>query len=326
MTVMESTRLVEFLEGLAQADWVEALDELGPSIHPVDREATRIWFAFWPLDLHQALSGNPRDAQEMARLMDLEGNWRLEDQLDTAAGFLYGAHFWVDVKEAILRQSEPARSLARTIRDVAARAAEAAGTSEDLVIGITAVGLMMLRQAGHEALARVATRPAKGPLLKNDPAKVMAARRRQSRDGLFTFLRGTDRRWEVRWDEARGASFRAINGQDIAMAAAADEGDYRNLDYRRIDGPVPVECRVGSCGYCWVGVLSGREKLSEISAFEKERLRYFGYDTVNGEDPRPPIRLSCQTQCHGDVTVSIPPWNGELNRRHDEGRKKMGLA
>ena len=186
---------------------------------------------------------------------------------------------------------------------------------------------MILRQVGAEALAAVADRSAEGDLLPKDRGRVLASRERKSRDGLMTFLKGMSRRWEVRWNEARGSVFRAITGQDLAMAGAEDGGDYRELDYRRIDGPVPVECRVGSCGYCWVGVVAGRENLSEISSFERERLRYFGYDVANDEeDPHPPVRLACQSQCHGDVTLAIPSWNGELSRRHDQGRKKMGLA
>ncbi len=65
MTVTEKSRLLGFLEELSQQDWLRALDELGSAIHPVDREATRIWFAFWPLELHQALTES-KDAAEMA--------------------------------------------------------------------------------------------------------------------------------------------------------------------------------------------------------------------------------------------------------------------
>ncbi|HEY7817240.1 MAG TPA: hypothetical protein VIG29_03400, partial [Vicinamibacteria bacterium] len=103
MTVIEKSPLLGFLEGLSQQDWLRALDELGSAIHPVDREATRIWFAFWPLDLHTALSES-KDPQEIARLMDLEGNWRLEEQMDASVSFLYGAHFWPRVKKAVLEE------------------------------------------------------------------------------------------------------------------------------------------------------------------------------------------------------------------------------
>lgn len=327
MTVMERNQLLGFLERHSQKAWTDALDELTPSIHEVDRLATRIWFAFWPLDLKTALS-SAEGAQEMARLMDLEGEWRLDKQVDASVNFLFGAHYWPGVKKAVLTFEHQGSSLGDTIHHVASRVAEDAKVDTSHVLGISAVGLMLLRQVGIEPIEAVVDRPAAEPLLPKKPDRVLANRRRESRDGLFTFLRGVNRRWDVRWNErVRGAVFRAISGQDLAMAGGEAEGDYRELDYRRVAGPVPVECRVGSCGYCWVGVVSGRETLSEMTPFENERLAYFGYDTTNAEDdPRPAIRLACQSQCHGDVTLVIPPWNGELTRRHDEGRKKMGLA
>jgi ferredoxin len=331
MSVTEASKLSSFLEAQSQKEWLDALVELEPEIHPVDRLATRIWFAFWPLDLNEALSsaGGESGVREVARLMDLEGNWRLEKQIDSAVGFLHGAHHWVAVKEAVLALEDAlGSSLAATIRRIASEVSRSEKVDQALVLGIAAVGLMMLRQVGAEALEAVRKTPAEGPLLAKDPRRVLANRERRSADGLFTFLKGVNRRWEVRWEERRPrAIFRAFNGQDMAMAGAQDGGEYRSLDYRRVDGPVPVECRVGSCGYCWVGILSGRENLTPISEFERSRLQYFGYDAANAEgDANPPVRLACQAQCHGDVTLTIPPWNGELSRRHDEGRHKLGTA
>jgi ferredoxin len=325
---MEKTRLLGFLEERSQQDWVRVLEQIGPSIHPVDREAARIWFAFWPLDLHQALAGSP-DPHEIARLMDLEGNWRLEEQIDSSVSFLYGAHHWIRVKKTILEEPEPtSESLAETIRSIARKVAAAERVEEALVLGIVAVGLLIFRQVGHDALDRAKSSAAAPPLLDRDPAKVIARRARKSGDGLITFLKGVNRKWDVRWDEKRAdGMIRALNGQDIAMAGADTGADFRHLDYRRPAGPVPVECRVGSCGYCWIGVLAGRENLSPMTKFERERLAYFGYDTVNSsEDANPLVRLACQAQCQGDVTLAIAPWNGELDRRHDEGRKKLGTA
>ena len=79
MTVKEKTRLLGFLEERSQRDWISALDEIASAIHPVDREATRIWFAFWPLELRDALGQSPdaKNPMDMARLMDLEGNLSL---------------------------------------------------------------------------------------------------------------------------------------------------------------------------------------------------------------------------------------------------------
>jgi ferredoxin len=299
-------------------------------MHPVDRAATRIWFAFWPLELAEALA-EPGGTAEMARIMDLEGDWKLENHIDDGVGFLYGAHHWRAVKKAALAHVEsdtldPAAPLAQTIEAVAKRAAEDDRVDVGIVLGIAAVALMILRRVGIDALGAVADKPAEGPLLSSSPDQIVSRRKRQSRDGV-TFLKGVNRKWDVVWDERRkDGRFRAINGQDLAMASA-EKGDYRELDYRRTDGPIPVECRSGSCGYCWVGVISGGENLSAISRFERERLRYFGYDTINEEgDSHPPIRLSCQSECRGDVTLAIAPWNGELNRRHDEGPKKLGTS
>jgi len=326
MTVLEKNQLLELLERQSQTAWLETLDELAPSMHPVDRDATRIWFAFWPLELQEALA-TAEDVEEAARLMDLEGEWRLEEKIDASVAFLYGAHHWVPVKKAILAH-DGAESLADAIRAIAKVVAEAEKVDPGLALGVSAVGLMAFRQIGLEAFAKVADTKAEGDLLPRNPERIVRDRNRETGDGVFTFLKGENRRWKVRWDERRSdGTFRAINGQDIAMAGAEVEGDYRDLDYRRIDGPVPVECRVGSCGYCWVGLLGGRDRLSEISDFERERLRYFGYDTVNDpNDSHPLVRLACQSQCRGDVTLAISRWNGELHRRHHTGRKKLGTA
>ena len=330
MTVMEKSQLLGFLEGHSQETWNKALAELSAAMHPVDREATRIWFAFWPLELHEALS-DAKGAKDMARIMDLEGKWTLSDQLDASVGFLYGAHYWSPVKKAIValdQASGLAGSLSELIRTVARDAAASAKQEESLLLGISAVGLMALRQLGAESLQKVADLPAAGDLLAKSPDRIVAQRERDTADGVLGFLRGVNRRWLVRWDETRrGAFIRAINGQDLAMAGANEASDFRSMDYRRVDGPIPVECRTGSCGYCWVGVVGGREKLSAISEFERERLSYFGYDTSNEEgDAHPPVRLACQATCAGDVTLAIAPWNGELKRRHDHGREKLGTS
>ncbi len=330
MSVLEESRLLGFLEQRTQQAWKEAVEELAPSIHVVDRDATRIWFAFWALDLATAL-GSPQGEEEMARLMDLEGQWHLADQLDRSVAFLYGAHYWSPVKKAVLRlasSSDIPSSLSEAIRAAADEAAKPERVDPSLILGITAVAFMALRQLGVESLEKVAARPAEGRLLPTKANQIVRERERQTKDGLFGFLKGLGRSYSVRWDERKkDAVFRAHHGQNIAMAGAEDEGDYRQVDYRRIDGPIPVECRNGSCGYCWVGVLAGRDNLSEISDYEKERLRYFGYDSMNDEgDAHPPIRLACQSECHGDVTLSVSCWNGELNRRFNEAPKKLGTS
>ena len=326
MAVMKELQLVDFLEEQTQETWLEMLEKLNSSIHRVDRDATKIWFAFWPLELHEAL-GSTENKTENLFAMDIEGQWELASQIDSTVSFLYGAHYWVSVKTAVIAHKTACDSLEGYVWEVAGRVAETEDVDVGLVLGISVIGLLMLRFVGRDALSKVVDSPVEGKLLSKDPEKVVKERERESRDGWFTFLKGDNRRWIVRWGEgSKDKSYRAINKQDLAMAAAEVNTDYRSLDYRRVDGPIPVECRIGSCGYCWVGILAGRGKLSEMTNFERDRLRYFGYDAVNGDDNHPLIRLACQAQCLGDITLTIPPWNGELQRRHDEGRKKLGTA
>ena len=83
------------------------------------------------------------------------------------------------------------------------------------------------------------------------------------------------------------------------------------------EGPIPAQCRSATCGTCWVGVLGGREKLSEIEPYETRRLREFGYIDVT--ETRPIIRLACQARASGNVTIVIPPWHGFVSRLHAPG-------
>jgi ferredoxin len=124
------------------------------------------------------------------------------------------------------------------------------------------------------------------------------------------------KRWTVTFDESEPrASFPIINGQEVASAAKEDRREYKTRDARCTpgEGPIPVECRAGSCGTCWVGVLGGRDKLNVISERdEAERLRVFGYSEA--AEPQPLIRLACQAKALGAVSVVIPPWNGMIGK------------
>ena len=54
-------RIIEHCRRLA------AVESLLPSIHEVDRNATAIWFRFYPLSLHRFLAGAALRAQEYAQ-------------------------------------------------------------------------------------------------------------------------------------------------------------------------------------------------------------------------------------------------------------------
>ncbi len=309
---------------LAQQDdqsWSEALDILLPLVHPVDQDATRIWFAFWPLQLHHIVQESD-DLEQTAQWLELRGDYRLEKQLDSSLDFLYGSRYWSEVHEAVCTHAETwtsgEGSLTDQIQDIAKKIASKLRVPESHLNGITAVALMVLQQIGREAFSANSLNP---PQRKSSPERVLRARSRK-RGGLLGFLRTVDARYTVTFNEQdQSARFQAIHGQDISMAAGKDERDYQSIDPRRIGGPIPFQCRVANCGTCWIGVLSGKERLSQISKFEKERLKYFGYDFSNSEqETHPPIRLACQAKCLGNVSIAIAPWNGILNVRRFSGK------
>jgi ferredoxin len=79
-----------------------------------------------------------------------------------------------------------------------------------------------------------------------------------------------------------------------------------------MEGPIPVECRSASCGTCWVGVLGGADRLADVAAREGKKIKEFGY--IDTAEPKPLIRLACQAQAQGAVSVVIPPWNGQFGK------------
>ncbi len=105
-----------------------------------------------------------------------------------------------------------------------------------------------------------------------------------------------------------------MNDQEIASASANDRSqNWQEKDPRCWEGPVPVECTSASCGTCWVGVIAGNEKLSEVARRERRALKVFGYD--QSDDTKPLIRLACQAKAYGNVTLVIPPWNAVFGKK-----------
>ncbi|MFI5179092.1 MAG: 2Fe-2S iron-sulfur cluster-binding protein [Vicinamibacterales bacterium] len=304
-------------------DWRRAVDTLSAGIHEIDRDATRIWFAFFPLDLHLALETVRREGGEegeaaLARKLGLMGNWRLADQVDYSHRFLFAHRYWPQVKSAISGTTDLPEPLPALITAVADASTRTARVDRDLVLGMSAVGLMTLRQAGPDAFAA-----APGQIHLSDrvrarsPHQVLKERARDDVQGVMGFLRGVRRRWTVTFDENEPeATFPVIEDQEVATAAQADKREYRSRDIRCTpgEGPIPVECRAASCGTCWVGVLGGASKLSPVvERDEGRRMKVFGY--VDTDEPQPLIRLSCQARARGAVSIVIPPWNGIIGRR-----------
>jgi ferredoxin len=312
------------LRRFTAADWSSTLEALAPEMHAVDRDATRIWHAFYPLALADAYAA-AADAAALTRRLRIDGNPRLASgQIDSSHAFLYGHRYWPQVKAAVLARLGPA-ALIDLVRGVAADVAADAGVAASLVTGIAFVGLMTLRQVGGEAFRAstgqsVAATAASGPA----PDAVVARRARDDGQGLLGFLRST-RQYRVVFDERQAdASFPLLAGQHLTTASANDTRDYTHGPRRFQEGPIPAQCRSATCSTCWVGVLGGRDKVSAIDAYETRRLHEFGY--IHVTDERPFIRLACQTRASGNVTIVIPPWHGLVSRLEPASTASSGAG
>lgn len=322
MNVTTENAFHAFLSGHNQRSWNQLVSKLVPSIHPVDQIATQIWFCFWPLKLCLALKQST-DLGQTVRELELDGNYRLEAQLDLSVNFVYGSRYWSEVKKAILAHCETCvirsgSGLEQHIRETASQLAAVHRLPDSLLLGITAIGFMTLQQIGLASFAARANTSVEDPMHTGlTPERVLGLRARETRPGLLGFLRTTDRKYTVTFKEGKpDCSFEAIRAQDISMASATDEREYKSKDARCVAGPVPAQCRSAACGYCWVGILTGRDKLCEISEFERKRLKHFGYISSDlDNETHPHIRLACQAKCYGDVTVVLPSWNGVLSGR-----------
>lgn len=302
-----------------EAAWSHAVDVLAPEINVIDRDATRIWFAFFPLGLFLALDAAGSEAERtlLERKLGLMGKWRLADQIDESHRFLYSHRYWPQVKSAIAAVEALPADLAELMTYIADAAGRTARVDREHLLGMTAVGLMTLRQVGPTAFAAAPGKIHLTPEARRlSPHQVLAHRGVDDWQGLLGFTRGIGKRWTVRFDENDPrAKFTLINDQEIASAAKSDRRDHHSRDPRCTpgEGPIPVECRAASCGTCWVGVLAGAEKLSPVVEREEgRRMKVFGYSVVG--HPKPIIRLSCQARATGAVSIVIPSWNGVFGK------------
>jgi ferredoxin len=308
-----------FLNQHDEEAWSATLAILLRSTHEVDRNATQIWFAFYPLPLYRALEHSD-DREKLVQQLLLQGDYELLHQIDKSHHFLYGHRFWPQVKQAVEQHADAFNqtlrtSLADQILAVARSTAQQLKQEDSLLAGITAVAFMTVQQVGITAF-----KAAPGNIAidqkhaKKSPQQILRARARDDSQGLFGFLKTVDKKFTVTHDENDDkAKYKLNDGQDLAWGAADDRSrDWVAIDPRRMEGPIPVECRSASCGTCWVGVLGGAEKLADVGAREGKKIKEFGYiDTV---EPKPLVRLACQAQAHGAVSVVIPPWNGQFGK------------
>src|SRR3989440_4484450 len=325
------TSFETFLGQQNEEAWASALATLLRSIHEVDRTATQYWFAFYPLSLFCALK-DADDRDKLVQQLLLQGDYELKDQIDTSHRFLYGHRFWPQIKKAVAAHAEEwhrlqsvssessqakayATSLPDQILRVAHNVAKQIRTDESFLVGITAVAFMTVQQTGLEAFkAAPGTISIDKKHAKKSPEQILRDRAKVDSQGLLGFLKTVNKQFTVTHDENDDqAKYKLNEGQDLAWGAADDRSrDWVAIDPRRMEGPIPVECRSASCGTCWVGMLGGAERLSDVGVREGKKIKEFGYiDTV---EPKPLIRLACQALAQGAVSVVIPPWNGQFGK------------
>jgi ferredoxin len=330
MKTATETPFESFLNQHDEEGWLAAVTTLLRSIHEVDKTATQIWFSFYPLGLFITLQ-QAADPEKLASQLLLQGDYYLRNQIDSSHKFIYGHRYWSEVKKAVEQYAEKwnrlqsvpnapqaqafETSLADHILEVAQIVARELKLDPSLLVGITAVAFMTVRQTGLEAF-----KAAPGKVLidakhaKKSPSQVLSARAKDDNQGLLGFLKTVDKKWTVNHDENDdSANYKLNDAQDLAWGAEADRSrDWRAMDPRRVEGPIPVECRSASCGTCWVGVIGGAEKLSDVAAREGKQIKTFGY--IDTAEPKPLIRLACQAKAHGAVSIVIPPWNGVFGK------------
>jgi ferredoxin len=313
-----SEAFIASIERFNESEWLAAVEELTPEIHEVDRVATQVWFRFYPLDLVRYLE-SADDVEQAMKGIVMEGDFGLVDKIDTSHRFLYGHRFWPQVKAAVIKRADSVDGVAdlvAEIKTIARAVAITARTTETLALGISAVGLMTLNQAGMDyfkASPGVAETPS--GLMAKSPEQIIAERAKDDSQGIFGFLKSIDKQFTIAFKAySSEGKFKIINLEEVASASQKDRSrDWQSLDSRCWEGPVPIECTSASCGTCWVGVLGGSEKLSPPSPRERKQMKVFGYNQPDGENPF--IRLACQAKATGNVTLVIPPWNAVFGKK-----------
>src|SRR5439155_20281708 len=118
--------------------WAASLTTLLRSIHEVDKNATQIWFSFYPLSLCRAFRAADDPGKLAAQLL-LQGVYLLKDQIDSSHKFLYGHRYWPEIKKAVEEfaanfNASETTQLADQILKVARQVAQTEKTDESLLV------------------------------------------------------------------------------------------------------------------------------------------------------------------------------------------------
>jgi hypothetical protein len=95
---------------------------------------------------------------------------------------------------------------------------------------------------------------------------------------MLGFLRTVNKKWTVTYDENDDrAKYRMNHVQDLAWGAAADSSrNWREIDPRRVEGPIPLNAdprRVGRVGLVY---LAARRSCRTSQRVKERRLRSLG--------------------------------------------------
>src|ERR1044071_8114211 len=185
---MTTTLFDTFLKQHDEEAWSAALATLLRAIHEVDRNATQIWFAFYPLNLHRALH-EAEERDQLAQRLLLQGDYELKNQIDTSHHFLYGHRFWPEVKAAVEQHAAHADASGKLADQVLALARNVAvriKKDESLIVGITAVAFMTLQQVGLEAFKSAPGNVAiDRKHAKRSPEQILRERAKDDSQGIF---------------------------------------------------------------------------------------------------------------------------------------------
>lgn len=313
-----SNALIDHLGTFSEEQWLAAVEELLPCVHEVDRNALQIWFRFYPLSLKQFIDAG-ESREELLHGIVMQGEFELAGQIATSHHFLYGHRYWAKVKCVIEKLADEYKgqpdSLVELVKEVSIAVAEKKKVDRSLTNAIAAVGLMTLNQVGVDAFKAASGDVEKASkAMSKSPDAIVAERAKDDSQGLFGFLRTIDKQFSVAYSGIHSGKFNLMCDEEIASASQRDTSrDWKAGDSRCWEGPVPIECTAASCGTCWVGVLGGKEKLTEVGRRERRQMKVFGYNQP--EDERPFIRLACQARASGNVTIVIPPWNAVFGKK-----------
>lgn len=310
-------KTLEVVSRSGKGEWFAAIEERLGSIHEVDRNAVQIWFRFFPIELKRWLDA-AEDREKAAAGIVLRGDVSLSERISTSHYFLYGHRYWPTVKAVIdeVAEVETNGGLREIINEIATKTAERSGVDRNLTIAISAVGAATLGQVGIEAFRNApSTIVDPSGIMAMSPDKIVAERKKDDSQGLLGFLRSIDRRYSVDLAaEKYSTRFPVVLEQELTQAAAKDSSqNWQSMDERCWEGPIPIECTSASCGTCWVGVLGGEEKMSDVTARERRAMKVFGYDQP--ETDKPILRLACQTKTDGNVSIVVPPWNAVFGKK-----------